>query len=87
MQSCSADDDCRNGYECVEVAAGNGWSATIVDDRVTTRICALAVPPPSSGPTEYCEATPGDVPPSLPAAPVLVPPSLQPDAGADASAP
>jgi hypothetical protein len=31
MATCESDDDCRDGYECATLAAGNKWDALLID--------------------------------------------------------
>ena len=85
MQECTRDADCRDEYRCIELSSDNGWSATVVEQRSSVRVCALSVPESSQGETGFCEALPGDSSPALPPSRPLVPPGV--DAGADAGQP
>jgi hypothetical protein len=73
MKKCSRDADCRGGYDCIDLSRRNPWAATVVDPRVSGKVCTLPPPPEPAGDSAVCSA------PVLPA-PVL-------DAGGDAASP
>jgi hypothetical protein len=73
MKTCSGANDCRSGYECVDMSRRNPWGATVVDPGTSGKVCALPPPPDPAGDPAVCAPS---------AAPAL-PPSL--DAGAAAT--
>ena len=73
MKKCSGDRECRDGYDCVDMARPNPWGASAVDSKGGSRVCALPPPPSPEGQAAICTAQP-----PLPPPPVL-------DAGRDAT--
>jgi hypothetical protein len=42
MRTCTRQEDCRPGYECVDVGKENPWSAQVIQKNPgTTKICAV----------------------------------------------
>jgi hypothetical protein len=93
MARCDEDDDCRSGYECIDMGnPNNPWGAIVVENgasrgEVNGKVCAvpLAGEPVSGTGTEVCTGTDAgfDAPPwtaNLPDAGSLA------DAGGDADA-
>jgi hypothetical protein len=62
MATCGSNDDCRSGYDCIDVdVPGNPWAAVVVDDGESGKVC---IPPPSAPPvpadrsSDVCSSTP-----------------------------
>jgi hypothetical protein len=62
MRKCKGEDDCRGGYDCVNMAAAdNPWGAMVVErGSVSGRVCAVpysSLPVPASAQTGVCTGT------------------------------
>jgi hypothetical protein len=73
MKRCGNDGDCRDGYDCVDLARPNPWGAVVVDPGARGKVCALPPPPDPSGEAAVCS----------PQTPLPLPPPI--DAGGDAA--
>jgi hypothetical protein len=64
MVKCEGDDDCRDGYECIDMGVDNPWGARVAEHGVTDgRVCGVPFrgsSPPDDRQTNVCTGFDGD---------------------------
>ncbi|HMJ11546.1 MAG TPA: hypothetical protein VK524_09055 [Polyangiaceae bacterium] len=86
LKSCESDDDCRGGYECIDMKRENDWGAVVVErSGKSGKVCAVPFsgmkPEPPADPAVCTGGFRGDAgPPPIPDAG-----DAAPDSGSDAA--